>query len=438
MPSGCLSQALTLSMRVWGCLNEETSMENAWANAQRQFDIAADALHLAPDLRAILRAPQRELTVRFPVMLDDGRVEVFTGYRVQHNTARGPAKGGVRYHPETTLDEVRALAMWMTWKCAVVGLPFGGSKGAVVCDPRRLSQRELERLTRRYTSEISMLIGPERDIPAPDVNTNPQVMAWIMDTYSMHRGYTVPAVVTGKPVEIGGSRGRSDATGRGVAIVAREMTRRLRMRMAGTKVVIQGFGNAGSVTARLLHEAGATIIAASDTQGGVFNALGLDPVDLLRHKAATGSVVGFPDSDPISGTDLLELPCDILVPAAIENQITVANADRVRARIVVEAANGPTTPEADLILAERGVMVLPDILANAGGVTVSYFEWVQDLQCFFWSEDEVNRKLEQVMVSSLEQVLATAEQRGVPPRVAAYLLAIQRVAQATQLRGLYP
>ena len=413
-------------------------MDNPWTIAQRQFDIAADALDLQPGLRAILRVPQRELTVNFPVKLDDGSIAVFTGYRIHHNAARGPTKGGIRYHPDTGLDEVRALAMWMTWKCAVVNIPYGGAKGGVICDPKQLSMAELERLTRRYTSEISILLGPEKDIPAPDVNTTPQVMAWMMDTFSMHRGYTVPAVVTGKPINIGGSRGRNEATARGTTIVIREVSRERGMHIDGAKVVIQGYGNAGSIAARLLHEMGAMVIGVSDSKGGIFNPGGLDPAAVLRYKSANGTVVGFPEADRISNAELLELPCDILVPAALENQITAANAGRIKARIVAEAANGPTTPEADEILYDGGVIVLPDILANAGGVTVSYFEWVQNLQDFFWTEREVNERLDQVMVASYEQVRAIAEQRKVHLRTAAYLLAVQRVAEATMTRGIYP
>jgi len=417
---------------------EEVAMENPWVIAQHQFDIAADALDLKPGIREVLRVPQRELTVNFPVKLDDGSMKVFTGYRVHHNASRGPTKGGIRYHPDTNLDEVRALAMWMTWKCAVVNIPYGGAKGGVICDPKQMSMAELERLTRRYTSDIAILIGPQRDIPAPDVNTTPQVMAWIMDTYSMHQGYTVPAVVTGKPVNIGGSLGRNEATARGTTIVVREAAQQIGLDLETAKVVVQGYGNAGAIAARLLHELGATIIGVSDSRGGIYHAGGLDPNAVRGYKEMHGSVVGFPEADQISNADLLELPCDILVPAALENQITSANAARIKARIVAEAANGPTTPEADAILYDRGILVLPDILANAGGVTVSYFEWVQDLQDFFWSENEVNAKLEHVMVSSFEQVRSIALQRKVHMRTAAYLLAVQRVADATLTRGIYP
>jgi len=420
------------------CFDEEATMENPWAVAQRQFDIAADALDLSAGLRATLRVPQRELTVNFPVKFNDGSIRVFTGYRVHHNSSRGPTKGGIRYHPDTNLDEVRALAMWMTWKCAVVNIPYGGAKGGVVCDPKQMTLGELERLTRRYTTEISILLGPEKDIPAPDVNTTPQVMAWIMDTFSMHRGYTVPAVVTGKPINIGGSRGRNEATARGTTIVIREAAQQIGMPLEGAKVAIQGYGNAGAIAAQLLDELGANVIAVSDSRGGIYSPGGLDPAAALRFKHETGTVVGFPEADQIDNQELLELPCDILVPAALENQITAANAGRVKARIVAEAANGPTTPEADDILYDRGIMVLPDILANAGGVTVSYFEWVQDLQDFFWTEREVNEKLERIMVASFEQVRAIAEEHKVHMRTAAYLLAVQRVAEATMTRGIYP
>jgi glutamate dehydrogenase (NAD(P)+) len=413
-------------------------MDNPWAVAQEQFDIAADALDLNPSLRAVLRVPKRELTVNFPVKLDDGSIQVFTGYRVHHNAARGPTKGGIRYHPDTNLDEVRALAMWMTWKCAVVNIPYGGAKGGVVCDPKQLSLAELERLTRRYTTEIAILIGPEKDIPAPDVNTTPQVMAWIMDTFSMHQGYTVPAVVTGKPINIGGSRGRNEATARGASIVIREAVRQQGLDLDGMKVAIQGYGNAGAIAAQLLHQMGTTIVAVSDSRGGIYNPGGLDPDAALRYKRANGSVVGFPEADHLTNAELLELPCDILIPAALENQITGANAGRIKARIIAEAANGPTTPEADALLHDRGIVVLPDILANAGGVTVSYFEWVQDLQDFFWTEREVNAKLERVMVASYASVREIAEQRKVHLRTAAYLLAVQRVAEAAMTRGIYP
>jgi glutamate dehydrogenase (NAD(P)+) len=412
--------------------------ENPFVNAQRQFDIAADMLDLEAGLRKILRVPQRELTVHFPVKMDDGRIEVYTGYRIQHNITRGPAKGGVRYHTSVDIDEVRALSMWMTWKCATVNIPYGGAKGAVVVDPKQLSISELERLTRRYTSEISLLIGPDKDIPAPDVGTNPQVMAWIMDTFSMHSGHTVPAVVTGKPINIGGSQGRNESTARGLVYILREASRHLSFDITGAKVAIQGFGNVGAVSARVLDEMGATIVAVSDSCGGVYSRNGLPINDVMAHKARTGSVIDFPDADRLTNEELLELPCDILIPAALENQITKQNAARIKARVIGEAANGPTTPDADEILYDRGVFVLPDILAGAGGVTVSYFEWVQGLQEFFWNEREVNAQLERVMVNAFQNVLRIAQERRQHMRTAAYLLSVDRVARATTTRGIYP
>ena len=412
--------------------------ENPFVNAQRQFEIAADLLDLDVGMRQILRVPQRELTVNFPVKMDDGRVEVFTGFRIQHNITRGPAKGGIRYHPQVDIDEVRALAMWMTWKCATVNIPYGGAKGGVIVDPKRLTVSELERLTRRYTSEISVLIGPGKDVPAPDVGTTPQVMAWIMDTYSMHSGYTVPAAVTGKPINIGGSQGRNEATARGLVYILREAANNLSFDITGARVAIQGFGNAGAISARLLAEMGANIIAVSDSQGGIYNRHGLPVSDVLAHKARAGSVSSFPDADRLTNDELLELPCDILVPAALENQITAHNADRIKARIIGEAANGPTTPDADTILYDNGVFIIPDILANAGGVTVSYFEWVQGLQEFFWTEREVNAQLERVMVGAFQNVLGIAQEHKVNMRTAAYLLSVDRVAEATTTRGIYP
>lgn len=415
-----------------------SEQDSTLVSAQRQFDIAAEVLQLDSGLRRILRVPQRELTVTFPVKMDDGRIETFVGYRVHHNITRGPAKGGIRYHPGVTIDDVRALSMWMTWKCATVNIPYGGAKGAVVVDPRDLSSGELERLTRRYTSEISILIGPDRDIPAPDVGTNPQIMAWIMDTYSMHSGHTVPAVVTGKPIDIGGSYGRNEATARGLAYVLREAAESLSFPIAGARIAIQGFGNVGGTCARLLEEMGATVIAVSDSKGGVYRRNGLPLDAVAAHKRRTGSVVGFPEADQITNAELLELPCDILVPAALHSQITTGNADKIRARIIGEAANGPTTPDADAVLYDRGIFVIPDILAGAGGVTVSYFEWVQGLQEFFWTEREVNAQLERVMVGAFEQVLRTAHERRVHMRTAAYLLAVNRVAESTRTRGIYP
>ncbi len=411
---------------------------NPFEIAQQQFDSAAEELKLESWLREVLRRPKRQLIVSVPTKMDDGSIRVFEGYRVQHNLARGPAKGGIRYHPSVTLDEVKALASWMTWKCATVNIPFGGGKGGVICDPKRMSLRELENMTRRYASEISIIIGPERDIPAPDVYTNPQTMAWIMDTYSMTVGSTQLGVVTGKPLQIGGSQGRGEATARGVQFVTREACREKKISLKGAKVAVQGFGNAGSVAARLLGEDGASIIAVSDSSGGILNPKGLDITAVLAHKESTGSLRGFRNADSISNERLLELECDVLVPAALENQITQANAGRVRAKIVAEAANGPTTPGADEILHKNGVFLIPDILANAGGVTVSYFEWVQSLQAFFWEEAQVNHHLEKVMTRAFNEVLAISKKFNVHMRAAAYLLAVGRVAEATRIRGIYP
>jgi glutamate dehydrogenase (NAD(P)+) len=411
---------------------------NIWAVAQSQFDAAAEQLDLDPGLRRVLRVPKRELTVNFPVTMDDGRVEVFTGYRVQHNLSRGPAKGGIRYHQDVTLDEVRALAMWMTWKCAVVNIPYGGGKGGVIVDPKKLTQRELEGLTRRFTTEISPIIGPDRDIPAPDVNTNAQVMAWMMDTYSMHHGYTIPGIVTGKPISIGGSLGRNEATARGAVFTLLQASKALDIPLGGATVAIQGYGNAGSIAATLLAEEGSKIIAVSDSTGGIINRSGLDPAKVNAWKKEHATVVGFPGSEEISNADILELECDILVPAALENQITHVNADRVKARIVAEAANGPTTPEADAILHDKGIFVIPDILCNAGGVTVSYFEWVQDMQSFFWTEARINESLKEIMDQAFQAVHKMSTNREVDMRTAAYMVAVARVAEATTLRGLYP
>jgi glutamate dehydrogenase (NAD(P)+) len=411
---------------------------NAWDVAQRQFDLAAERLNLSRGLRKVLREPKRELTVHFPVKMDDGSVQVFTGYRVQHNLSRGPAKGGIRYHQDVTLDEVKALAMWMTWKCAVVGIPFGGGKGGVIVDPKQLSQRELEGLTRRFATEISIIIGPEKDIPAPDVNTNAQTMAWIMDTYSMHVGYTSPAVVTGKPIALGGSEGRNEATAQGAVYTIVEAARHLGMDLRNCRVAVQGFGNAGSIAALLMAAVGSRIVAVSDTTGAIYKPDGFDPKSVLAWKQEHRSVVGFPGTSTISNSELLELDCDILIPAALENQITAANADRIKAKIVAEAANGPTTPEADEILHRNDKFVIPDILCNAGGVTVSYFEWVQDLDRDFWTIDHVNEKLRAIMTRAFASTLDMSLKEGVHMRTAAYLLAVQRVADATSLRGLYP
>ncbi|MCI4369136.1 MAG: Glu/Leu/Phe/Val dehydrogenase [Thermoplasmata archaeon] len=418
---------------------KESEAVNPFETAKRQIDIVADILGLDSGIRAILKAPKRELTVNFPVRMDDNSYRVFTGYRVQYNMARGPTKGGIRYHPQVTLDEVRALAAWMTWKCAVVNLPYGGGKGGVICDPKHMSQGELERLTRRYASEIAPIIGPEIDIPAPDVYTDSQTMAWIMDTYSMQKGYSVPGVVTGKPISLGGSEGRGEATGRGCAYVIREAASHAGVRVKGGSVAVQGFGNAGSVAAKILHdEQGAKIVAVSDSRGGIINPQGLNPhaVDEFKHK--TGSVVGFPGSKPISNTEILEAKVDILIPAALENQLTKKNAEKVQARVIAEAANGPTLPEADKVFYESKITVLPDILANAGGVTVSYFEWAQDIQGFFWPLEEVNQRLERTMVKSYAEVHKVAEERSVHNRTAAYVLAIQRVVDALKMRGIYP
>jgi glutamate dehydrogenase (NAD(P)+) len=411
---------------------------NAWEVAQQQFDLAAEMLNLDPGLRRVLREPRRELTVHFPVQMDDGSVQVFTGYRVQHNLGRGPAKGGIRYHQDVTLDEVKALAMWMTWKCAVVGIPYGGGKGGVAVDPKKLSMKELEHLSRRFFSEISVLVGPEKDIPAPDVNTTPQIMAWFMDTYSMHVGHTVPAVVTGKPISIGGSEGRNEATARGCVFTIIQAAKHLGMDLTKSTVAVQGFGNAGYIASQLMSDEGATIIAVSDTGGAIYKQDGLDIPKVLAWKKEHATVVGFPGSKTITNGELLELECDVLIPAAYENQITAANVGNVKAKIVAEAANGPTTPEADEVLWKKGVFMIPDILANAGGVTVSYFEWVQDLNRDHWTEDEVNAKLKVIMDKAFAEVLAQAQKHGVNMRTGAYLNAVQRVADATALRGLYP
>jgi len=411
---------------------------NPYAVAVAQFDAAAERLGLSQAMRAILRKPKRELIVNFPVRMDNGDVEMFTGYRVQHNINRGPAKGGIRFSPEVSLDEVRALAMWMTWKCAVVGIPFGGAKGGVICDPHKMSRSELERLTRRYATEISILIGPNSDIPAPDMNTNPQIMGWIMDTISMHQGYSIPAAVTGKPIAIGGSEGRLEATARGVQVITRDAMLDLNMQPDKCSVVIQGFGNVGSISARLLYELGCNVVGLSDIHGGVYNAQGIDVHRALRHSKEHGSLKGLADAEAVTNAELLELPCDVLVPAALENQLTGKNASRVKARLIIEAANGPTTPEADQIFNDRGITVVPDILANAGGVTVSYFEWVQDLQRFFWAEHEINDRLETIMTRSYRAVRQKSIEQETNLRMGAYLLAVARVAEATEIRGVYP
>jgi glutamate dehydrogenase (NAD(P)+) len=417
-----------------------TSLEqelNPWLAAETRFEEAAEKLGLDDGMRKILRTPARELTVSIPVQLDDGRLEVFAGYRVQHSIARGPAKGGIRYAPDVTLDEVRALAAWMTWKCAVVNIPFGGGKGGVVCDPMLLSQGELERITRRYTAEIIDFIGPERDVPAPDVNTNEQTMAWIMDTYSMHSRTTVTAVVTGKPLNLGGSRGRPEATGRGCLIVTLQALKRLGLDPVGTRVVIQGFGNVGSMSAKLMARTGLKIISVIEVEGAVYNPHGLDVEALIKHRKETGSILDFPEAENIDKHEAMFLECEVLVPAARENVITSQNAGRLRAKILCEGANGPTTAVADQILADKGVFVVPDILANAGGVTVSYFEWVQDRQGYFWNEQLVNERLEEIMINSFQDVVGFADKHGVHNRTAAYMVALDRVAYTIKLRGLY-
>jgi glutamate dehydrogenase (NAD(P)+) len=410
---------------------------NPWLAAEVRFDEAASRLNLDDGMCKVLRSPTKEIIVHIPVSLDDGRLEVFTGFRVQHSLARGPGKGGIRFSPDVTLDEVRALASWMTWKCAVVNIPFGGAKGGVICDPQVLSDGELERITRRYTAEIIEFLGPERDVPAPDVNTNDRVMAWIMDTYSMHVRHTTTAVVTGKPIDLGGSRGRTEATGRGCCIVTLKALKKLGMNPASTRVVIQGFGNVGGMAARLMSAAGFKIIAIVETDGAAYNANGLDIAALLQHRKETGSILDFPGAENIDRHEAMFLPCEVLLPAATENVITSTNADRLRCRILCEGANGPTTPLADEILREKKIFVIPDILANAGGVTVSYFEWVQDRQGFFWNEDLVNTRLEEIMVASFDAVVGYAEKHGVNNRTAAYMLALDRVAFAIKLRGIY-
>ena len=414
------------------------SQKSAWAVAQQQFDLAAKRLNLDPGIAAVLREPRRQLTVHFPVRMDDGSTRVFEGHRVQHNLGRGPAKGGIRFHQDVNIDEVKALAMWMSWKCAVMDLPYGGGKGGVTVDPKQLSIGEVERLTRRFTTEIAVIIGPESDIPAPDVNTNSQTMAWMMDTYSMHVGHTVPGVVTGKPIALGGSKGRNEATARGAVICVREAAAKIGLNLKGATVVVQGYGNAGSTAARLISDLGAKVIAVSDSSGGIQNAAGLDLAAVDAHKKKTGSVVGLAGATPVSNQAILEIPCDVLIPAALENQITAENAAKIKTKIVAEAANGPTTPEADDILFANGAMVIPDILCNAGGVTVSYFEWVQDLNRDFWEEEEVNLRLEKKMVRAFHEVYDAAQEHTSHLRTGAYLLSVKRVADAMSVRGIYP
>lgn len=404
--------------------------------AQQQLDMAAEKLSLDPGIHAILREPMRVLEVSFPVKMDDGTVRVFKGFRSQHNDAIGPTKGGIRFHPHVTLDEVKALSMWMTFKCGVVGLPYGGGKGGVIVDPKALSQSELERLSRAYFAAISQIVGPEKDIPAPDVYTNSQIMAWMMDEYNKYKGgINNPGVITGKPLTVGGSLGRNEATARGCLFCIREAAKKLGINLQGATVAIQGFGNAGNIAASLLAGEGAKIIAVTDSRGGVFNPEGLDPRSLLEHKQKTGSVAGYPGGTAINNSALLELECDILIPAALENQITEENAERVKAKVVAEAANGPTTPEADEILYRKGIMVIPDILANAGGVTVSYFEWVQNLMNYYWTEEEVNSKLEEKMVSAFNRTYEMSRKHQVDMRIAAYMVSVSRVAEAIKIRG---
>ena len=403
----------------------------------QEFGAAARLLGLEPGLWKTLTHPKRQVIVSCPVQMDDGSVEVFTGYRVQYNITLGPAKGGIRYHPDVTLDEVKALAAWMTWKCAVAGVPFGGGKGGVVCDPTKLSRRELEALTRRYIAEIVDLIGPEKDVPAPDVNTNEQVMAWVMDTYSMHVGHTTTSVVTGKPIDMGGSLGRREATGRGVMIVTRESAKHLGLDINGATVAVQGFGNVGSVSAQLLSNIGAKIVAVTDWKGGVYNSKGLNIDELITWTQQHKTVAGFPKAEALAPNKLFGMEVDVLIPAALENQITIANASQIKAKIVSEGANGPTTPDAHKSLHDRGVFVIPDILANAGGVTTSYFEWVQDRYGYFWEEDEVNTRLERKMMEAFHRVLETSIKYKTDMRTAAYIVAIERVATVTRLRGMY-
>ncbi|HWA58520.1 MAG TPA: Glu/Leu/Phe/Val dehydrogenase [Gemmatimonadales bacterium] len=411
--------------------------ENPFEEMMSRFDIAATRLGLEPGLYKILRTPEKQITVAVPVRLDNGEVEVYTGYRVIYNTSRGPAKGGIRFDMQVTQEEVKALAAWMTWKCAVVNLPFGGAKGGVICDPSVMSNGEIERLTRRYTSGIIETLGPDSDVPAPDVNTNERVMAWVMDTYSMHKRHTVTAVVTGKPIEMGGSLGRREATGRGCMFVTREALKRLKMPVKGTRVAVQGFGNVGSVAADLMAKQGMTIVAVSDKSGGIYNPKGLDLADVFQHVRGKKFLNAYQNAQQISNDELLTLDCDVLVPAALENVIHDENAGQIKAKIICEGANGPTTAAADDILQQKGIFVIPDILANAGGVTVSYFEWVQDRGGYFWDEETVNNRLERIMVNSFDEVAAMVDKHGVSTRIGAYMLAIDRVAAVHRLRGMY-
>lgn len=412
---------------------------NPFEIAKSQIEKVGKYLKLEPGLLEILKSPQRELSVNFPVRMDDGSIRVFNGYRVQFNGALGPYKGGIRYHPQVNLDEVRALACWMTWKTSLMGIPYGGAKGGVICDPKKMSKAELERMTRRYTTAISTIIGPEQDIPAPDVYTDGQTMAWIMDTYSMNLGYSVPGVVTGKPLAIGGSKGRDEATSRGVVFTTREAARKIKLNLKGATVAVQGYGNVGSFAAKIFHdEYGCKVVAVSDSKGGIYSEKGFDPTEVFKFKEKNGSVVGFPGTEKISNEKILELKVDILVPAALENVITSENAGRINAKIIAEGANGPTTPAADEILHKNGVIDIPDILANGGGVTVSYFEWVQNLQHFFWTLDEVRQKLDQVITAAFNNVWEVREQHKVDMRTAAYIVAVKRVVEAYRLRGIFP
>ena len=415
----------------------EIKEENPFESMMSRFDRAAQLLDLDPDLYAVLRVPNRELKVYIPTRMDSGRIQVFEGFRVQHNFARGPAKGGIRYAPDVNIDEVRALAAWMTWKCAVVNVPFGGAKGGIICDPQQMSVGELERMTRRYAAELLDFIGPEKDVPAPDMNTNEQTMAWIMDTYSMHARHTVTAVVTGKPIDLGGSSGRREATGRGILFVVNEAIKRFKMTPPTTRVVVQGSGNVGGIGARLLHEAGYRVVAISDIHGGIYNPMGINIPEALEYLRTTRSFEGYEGVDFVDNQELLELECDVLVPAATENQINSQNADKIKCKVLAEGANGPTTAAADEVLHNKGIFVIPDILANAGGVTVSYFEWVQDRMGYFWREDVVNERLQEKMVASFNDLCRYADSHDVDTRTAAYMLAIDRVAYDTRMRGIY-
>ena len=415
----------------------EIKEENPFESMMSRFDRAAQLLDLDPDLYAVLRVPNRELKVYIPTKMDSGRIQVFEGFRVQHNFARGPAKGGIRYAPDVNIDEVRALAAWMTWKCAVVNVPFGGAKGGIICDPQQMSMGELERMTRRYAAELLDFIGPEKDVPAPDMNTNEQTMAWIMDTYSMHARHTVTAVVTGKPIDLGGSSGRREATGRGILFVVNEAIKRFKMTPTETRVVVQGSGNVGGIGAELLHKTGYKVVAISDVHGGIYNRNGIDIPEALKYLRTTRSFEGYEGVEFVNNQELLELECDVLVPAATENQISSHNADKIKCKVLAEGANGPTTAAADEILHQKGIFVVPDILANAGGVTVSYFEWVQDRMGYFWPEDVVNERLQQKMVASFNDLCRYADAHNVDTRTAAYMLAIDRVAYDTRMRGIY-